>query len=631
MNVQRWLNFEILLYLLALALAIGIRFYNLGSAPLSETEAEWALQALNIAKADTPRSQLIISHNAGYVILTGVLFALFESTNFLARFWAAIAGSLLVFLPFLLSRPAKDAEDSGWTLGRRAALILAFGLALAPGLVTVSRLAGGPMMALAFGTLALALWYVRRPVLAGVCAGLALLSGPTIILGALVIVLAWIVMKLVTKTIPKASATRQEHVSKERDVTVDDSKEPRSFFVTDDLRRFLIAAGTAVLVVGTLFLIFPQGLGASAGGLTAFLEGWVKPSGVPASRLLAALLLYELLAIVFFLVFIIRTLFARNDLSNQEDKAVTIFVIAWAVIALGLLLLYPGRQVYDLIWVLVPLWVLAAKSLSEYILKKPVNMISVFQAIFILVLAGLLWYTIASTTKVAVGLPGVSMQLVILLGILLLAGLTTLLVALGWSWDISRSGLIMGVSAALCLYSVSVLWGSAQTRHNQPQELWSPLPAPSQTLLMNKVLNEVSTWNTGFAQNIDIVSTVDSSSLRWALRTFPQVKFVSQPRIDDLPSIVFTHEGDELPSLSASYRGEDFVWWSNPGWIGALPLDISRWFTFREAPLINEKIIMWSRSDLFSDTSMSLDSALPALEEPYNEVNPEYPIIEGER
>jgi hypothetical protein len=148
---------------------------------------------------------------------------------------------------------------------------------------------------------------------------------------------------------------------------------------------------------------------------------------------------------------------------------------------------------------------------------------------------------------------------------------------------------------------------------------------------MNKVLNEVSTWNTGFAQNIDIVSTVDSPSLRWALRTFPQVKFVSQPRIDDLPSIVFTHEGDELPSLSASYRGEDFVWWSNPGWIGALPLDISRWFAFREAPLINEKIIMWSRSDLFSDTSMSLDSVLPALEDPYNEVNPEDPIIEGER
>jgi len=631
MNVRRWLNFEILLYLLALILAISIRFYNLGSAPLSDSEADWALQALNIAKANLPKSQLTIGAYPGYVILTGALFALFESSNFLARIWPAIAGSLLVFLPFLLSRPTKDPENSGWRMGRSAAVILAFGLALAPGLVTVSRLAGGPMMGLAFSTLALALWYVRRPVLAGICAGLAFLSGPTIIFGALVLVLAWIVVRLVTKTRQQTLVPPQEKVSLEQDFTANGNNEPSSSLSRDDLRQFLIAAGAAVLVVGTLFLIFPQGLGASFGSLTAFLEGWARPSGVPASRVLAALLVYEMLAIVFFLVFIMRSLFARNNLSIQNDRTVAIFLIAWAVIALGLLLLYPGRQVYYLIWVLVPLWVLAANGLSNYILQKPVNMISVVQAIFILVLGGLLWYTIASTTRAAAGLPAVSMQLVILLGILLLAGLTTLLIALGWSWDISRSGLILGVSAALCLYSVSVLWDSAQTHHNQPQELWSPIPAPSQSQLMNKVLYEISTWNTGFAEQIDIVSTVDSPSMRWVLRRFPQVRFVSQLRIEELPSIVFTHEGDEPPSLSASYRGEDFVWWSNPGWTGALPFNISRWFTFREAPIINEKIIMWSRSDLFSDTSMSLDAVLPASDDPYFQANPEDPIIEGER
>jgi len=62
---------------------------------------------------------------------------------------------------------------------------------------------------------------------------------------------------------------------------------------------------------------------------------------------------------------------------------------------------------------------------------------------------------------------------------------------------------------------------------------------------------------------------------------------------------LITQESAEDPALSAAYRGQDFVWSVYPGWTGALPPDLIGWFTFRQAPLQLESIILWARNDLF--------------------------------
>jgi len=105
------------------------------------------------------------------VLLTGLLFFLFGDSNAIARLWPALAGSLLVLLPwtfrgYLARYPA----------GRIAGLVLAFGLALDPGLVAASRLAGGPMLAAGFGLLALGFAYDRRSLPFGILGGLALIG-----------------------------------------------------------------------------------------------------------------------------------------------------------------------------------------------------------------------------------------------------------------------------------------------------------------------------------------------------------------------------------------------------------------------------------------------------------------------
>src|SRR4030042_1980126 len=123
-------------------------------------------------------------------------FSLFGDTNFLARFFPALSGSLLVWLPFFLRRWLGA---SGWL--SRAGVVMAFGMAVDPGLVSLSRQVGSPVPALAFTLLALVCLYDRRMGLTGIFAGLALLSGAAFLQGMLILSLSWVLFSLVKRNI----------------------------------------------------------------------------------------------------------------------------------------------------------------------------------------------------------------------------------------------------------------------------------------------------------------------------------------------------------------------------------------------------------------------------------------------
>ena len=130
------LKYEGWLYGLAFLIALGFRLIQLGAAPLTDPEANFALQALHIAQGKAP----LLGSLRGYILLTSILFTIIDSTNFMARFLPALAGSALVFIPSFFKDMLKP----------RAALILAFLFAVDPGLVALSRQASGTMLAVAF-------------------------------------------------------------------------------------------------------------------------------------------------------------------------------------------------------------------------------------------------------------------------------------------------------------------------------------------------------------------------------------------------------------------------------------------------------------------------------------------------
>ncbi|MCU0488110.1 MAG: hypothetical protein MUE67_04055 [Anaerolineales bacterium] len=597
-------TFEHLFYLTAILLGLSLRLGKLGAAPLTDTEAAWALQALAGGQGNTGQ---FLAPQPAYVSLTGWLFDLFGNTNFLARLWPALTGSLLVLLPLVI----QSALNRSWRdlragqpayiplLSRQAALVLAFGLALAPGLVVVSRQAGSPMPALSLSLLAIGLFLGRRPgvmldsCLAGILAGLALLSGPAAVHGLLVLGCTLAAFWLLKKNIPNQTDPGLPG----------DSRQP-------DLKWFGLSMAGAVILVSSSFLTNPPGLATWFETLPAYFRGWLGSPGIPALRLLAALLVYQPIAVIFGLLGGIREGFFSGE---QNNRILSLTLLVWIVIGLGLALLNPARQASDLIWVLAPAWILAATQIGRVLPTGRINLTSALHAILFIVLMGLLWYSLASFSRFQVGDAERTARLFIIVGILALTALTSILIQLGWSWEVARRGISWGSLGALGLFSISMLWGAAYLRPNQPQELWSLTPGSGEADLMLSTLKDLSSWSTGRPETIDILTEVDLPSLHWALRNFKQVRVIapgssSTLPATQLPSILITNLRQETPALTASYRGQDFSWRRSPGWTGALPADWSSWLTFRRASIQSENIILWARSDLFPGGSLELPS-----------------------
>jgi hypothetical protein len=594
MNSQK-LNFETTFYALALALALFLRLLNLGQAALNEFEAGQALGALQMLR---PQSTALAGEASGagatpqpaYAALTALGFALMGDGNLQARFWPALAGAFLVLLPACFWRE----------LGRAAALVMAFGLAVDPGLVVLSRQAGGTRLALSSTLLAIGLWHIRRPALAGVLGGMALLCGPAFLHGALGLALAWGITRLARRGMP----TSAEIYSPDPYPPI---RQPETVSEDNPLRQpsgawkiALIAAGVTFVLGGIFFGLRLPGLSAAFAALPAYLGGWLAPATVRAGTLLAALLVFEPFILIFSTVAVGRWVMQWSQ--DQEEGPFPLMPLAWATSALLLALLYPGRQPADLAWAIVPLWALAALGLAPYLPTQRPDVIALLQAGLVFVLATLFWSTLVATNQIApaVDLPVGMLRLAILGGLLLLGALTTGLVALGWSWPSSRDGLVWGLTAAFAVYSTAALWGAAQLRPNQPQELWSQSPGTGQVALLLDTLRDLSQRNTGMRDEIEVASAVDAASLRWALRNFKDVRFAARIPPDEQPAVILARKESETPALASAYRGQDFVWWVHPAWNGILPDDLVSWLTFRQAPLANDEIILWARSDLFS-------------------------------
>lgn len=585
-------NIEHTLYALAFFLALSVRLFRLGVVSLSDDEAGWALQALSIARGEP----IGMGPQPLYVVVTGSLFALFSASNFLARLLPALAGAGLVLLPFFHSR---------W-LGRYAALILALGLALDPGLLAASRMAGSPLPGLAFGLAALTAWYARRPAAAGIFGGLALLSGTSILHGALALALAWGVSAGLDMRGRRGGALAFE--------------DPSSTSERGLMTSLYWLAGT-VLVVGTLFLRLPQGMGALAGTIPNYLQGLVTASGIPWMRLPVALLVYQPLALIFALVATVRAWAPGVSVSRNLK-----WLSLWAAFALLLSILYPARQVVDLIWVLVPLWALASFELDRQFSRRSGQItpyVVAGLAGLIILLLVFAWLMVANlgNPRVLVTQEILQNALILIFGALLMAVLSSALVGLGWSWETARQGVLWGVSTSLVLWMLSGAVGSTQLRRGAEQELWIKSPTIAQADLLVNTLSDLSAWQTGYRNTIDVSVTVDAPSLHWVLRDFSSASYLNALSLESRPSTIIAYLGQESPAVAAAYRGQDFAWQTYPLWEGVLPDNLPKWLAFKDAPKQHTQIILWARVDIFPDGSQ-----VP----PELDLLPEDPLIDSD-
>jgi hypothetical protein len=557
-------------YALALAIAVGLRFVQLGALPLSDYEAGWALQALRVIQGLKPA----IGPNPAYVHLTAIAFYIFGPTNFLARFWPALAGCALV----LAAWPLRV------RIGRIPALILAFGLAIDPGLVAMSHLAGGPMLAITCLVLTALLWMSGRRAASGFFAGLALLSGPSVWLGLVGLGLAWAFGSGLGKKAPAQAG--------DKTVLPEPGSSPARFRPQELLPAVYWAIGT-LIIAGSLFFLSPKGLPALVASLGTFLQGWYTLSDVQLWRPLLALPAYEILPLIFGLVCTVRGILKR--------ETIILRLSIWALVALLLVLIYPGKQTGDLVWVLLPLWAMAALELGRHFDFAGNNLWEVAGTATVLVAFLVFgWLNLASVTNMDLGSDMAHTRLWLLAAVILLIVLSLLLVGTGWSVSVARLGGVWGGVIVLTLFTIAMTTGAAGLRQPLTVELWQPEPRTGRVDVLLNVATQISDLNRGDAAQLPLtILNEDSPALHWLFRYW-QVQDANLLAPDSTPALIITPSGNL--SLSVKYRGEPLVLHETGAWDKSSSSDLLKWFIYRQLPLQQDSVILWVRSDLMIDS-----------------------------
>jgi MFS family permease len=588
-----------------------LRFARLGELPLADSEAHLALDALDIVKGGSP----VLSSHIAYTNLTAILFFVFGSFNFLARFIPALAGTALVFVPFLF----RD-----W-LKPRAAILLAFFFAMDPALVALSRQAGSPILAVTFSLLAAGFWIRRQPRPAGIFLALALLSGPSLWAGLLGILLTWMLTQFMAPRSAPVEADEGTQVDTEESTHVDTYTgtqvdvvselpnfhplTPNSHLLTPnsqpltpnsqsaplitDYRSLITAFIITLFATSTLLLLAPQGLGAWLTSLPEYFKGWVTFGAVPVGRLFLALGVYQLLGVILALIAIMR--------GWMRAGRRVIRLSLWMLVALLLTVFYPARQTADLVWMLIPLWTLAALELSrhlELVREDRLETAGVF--IFTVILLVFAWMDLNALSLTPIPSQQASIRIFLFFGSLLLLVLSVILVGYGWSERIARVGAAWGVTLIFGIYTLGAAWGATGLRNPNAVELWNSSPRIAQADLLSQTADEISEWATGQADDLPVtVFGIDSPALLWSLRNHnPKMVIALDPASS--PELIVTPPQDSL-GLASAYRGQDFNWRQTPFWESFASFSL-RWLTYRELPSSSETVVLWVRSDLFIDS-----------------------------
>lgn len=568
--MKKEINIENLLYFLAFGIALFIRLIRLGVVPLNDAEASLALQAFNIANGKA----ILVGAHPLYTLITSGIFFLFGSGNLGARLVPALGGSFLIFSPILFNK---------W-IGKKPSLLLAFIFAIEPSLVAISRQADSLILAVTFLIITIGFFLKRTPLMTGILAGLAVLSGPGVWYGVILlgVVIGW------NYLISRSAKTGE---TEERDASIEENEEAWNW------KTFLSGFLLVLLFIGTMFFLIPSGLSAAVSAIAAYFTGWAQGSGTSILQVVAALLAFEIISVILGVIEVI--------LGFREGDRVNKFLFRWVTVALIILILYPARQTTDLVWVSIPLWVLVARFMirkSELFEDDRLPLLGYSLLVFVLfVFIGLNLKAFFFNTPS--GIPDAQLRLVgIIAGCILLA-IVTFLVGWGWSVGIVANGLKMAVGLILLAFTLSAGVHAAEVGRNPQAELLLNSPAVRDADIMIKTIGNFSEWTIGQRTDLDIsVVNEPYPSLQWALRNFIGTKFVTGLSPDTQSSLLITSE-KEAVSLATTYTGQDFVWEEAPAWSLMSPTEWAKWFYFRDAPLESYRLILWARSDLFPGQS----------------------------
>lgn len=583
-------SLETLLYLTLMVLAAWIRLTRLGWLPLNDREAAHALTAAAATAQGSPFWEVEgrpTPTNSAYHVLTSVVFSLVGSSDAAARFIPAMAGLALVLTPLLLRR----------RLGQGTALVMAFLFAISPALLTESRTAGGASLsvlgisltlALAFGAEAQGSSSSKRGRWAAAALGFTLTTGPEALVGLLGLLLGVVVFAVAS-----------------RDRTMPRMPTP----IDGEMRSRLWIGGLALLVIASGVGLFMEGIPGLFESLGNWVSGWRAFGGVRAWTAMFALLAYEPMSLAFGLIGLVSAM--RTDDPFWRGMA------AWLVGAVSVVLIYPGRDMGDLVWAVVPLTAFASRTIATLLnrLERPRVWFAFWGLVAVLLLLTSFSYMqlIAYDFNFVGGAGGFDPNLNLGLAVmgLGLAILAMVFYGFGWSWSDSLDA--GGITLALTLLALTFSGGwrlNFNPSAASGAELWRSETSTLGLPVLVEILETVSEVETGRRDSLEVsLQDEPPPALAWALREF-KLASTQGATAEFAPPVVLMRERAQeqlQPAISSEYLGQEKVIAASWGWMGILPPQPISWWIGREAPTEAERWLLFVRADIAGLGEQSTD------------------------
>ncbi len=566
------LTVEAGLYAVLLALALVVRLYRLGLAPLSPSEAQLAQAAWQGALPPAGVSPLLTWLNA-------ILFALFQSSDAMARLVPALVGSALIVLPaFLRER-----------IGRIGALFAAAMLAISPVAIMASRTASGDIIAAAvmLGLVVAADRYLREGRTGWLYAGAVLLG---VGLASERAIYSALIALAISAGVLAAIAPQQAR---------DRWQAVRS---TPGLPRRWLAVLVAVFLVSATALAWQMGgLGRTTDLLSAWLSDFARPAGVMGWQWpLQVLAVYEPLIVV---AGIVGLFFAL-----QRSSRFGFLLIAWLAVALILALVRSGRANGDTLLVVIPLALLAGhafQAVADSLRSAPFG---VQEAVLIAILLPVLAYlalgiamyinnpNAVATSAVGQDLGPMAQVISSFLAIALAVILVAMFAAIS-STESAVRGATIAILAALAMVTWSAGWGAAQVRPGDPREII--LGTETTSLDVRDLTDDLAKLSVDKTADVSALPVTVLSApegvLGWYLRGMPNAHFAGT--VDLLSNPLAVISTAQPPTLAGSYAGQRFTLQHQWRIEGKSAIDILRWLVYRRAepPQPTREVVLWVR------------------------------------
>ena len=556
---------------LVLIAGFGLRIAKANVLPLNQIEATLAISAENLFEDNSQISQPF------YTVITGLLFWLFEDTNFVARIIPILAGSALILLPWL----------TGSWLSDRSKFILSVGFAFDPALIAASKTVGSTSIAVTALFLVILLFLKKKPIGLGFALAIVFMSGPVFITGGLAYGLALLLILIVNDSAEKVRFAF------------------RDFSWKPTLITFAICYG----LISSAFFMRPAGIGSSFEDIAnLFNPTGLQPISLGVIAIVIAVLVYEFVPLLFGV---------WRWATKRKGQPLWMRFCLWAsVFTFFVILINPERLALNLVWLSIPLWIVAASQLDELLEGfSEFEPISLAIAAFFLLMIGFVLFTFVG----AVNVDGVNVFIypeetqhkllirsLLIVGGLLLVGITYFLVGYTWNTNVAQNALMIGVGFFLVVFGLlGPSWHSAFLGVQQESEIWhqSSVLVDGERIL--ETISDISEMNHGQRENQSItIVGIESPALEWHLRAH-DIKTVQSLTTTDSPEMIITNLID-AQMWTAEYTGQDFNLSSIPNWSLLNLQEWLSWSLFHKLEVTNDEMaILWVRTDQFPGQSLS--------------------------